>query len=51
MPTEYVCPGCGASVLVPNVAAAQIARDEQLGCNNVEQHDDNTALVMWPDDE
>lgn len=51
MPTEYTCPGCDSSVLVPNVAAVSIGRDEQIGCNNVEEHDDGDPLVMWPEDD
>lgn len=47
MPTEYECPGCGHTVLVPNTAAVHIGRDEQIGCNNVEEHEDGGPLVMW----
>lgn len=51
MPTEYTCPGCGSSVLVPNKAADIIDFDEQIGCNNVEEHDDDEPLVMWEEDD
>lgn len=51
MPTEFMCPECGNAVLVPNKAAYIIGYDEQLGCNNVGQHDDDKPLVMWEVDE
>jgi hypothetical protein len=47
MPTEYKCPSCGSTVLVPNVASKEISRYEEMGCNNIEQHEDNEAIVMW----
>lgn len=50
MPTEYTCPGCGSSVLVPNVADVHITWDEQIGCNNTDEHEDGKSLVMWPED-
>lgn len=50
MPTEYTCPGCDATVLVPNQAAAILGRDEQLGCANTTDHDEGEPLVMWSED-
>lgn len=47
MPTKYVCPGCNVEVLVPNRAAEIISFDEQIGCNNTEEHEDDDPLVMW----
>lgn len=51
MTVEYSCPGCDNSVLVPGRAAAIIGRDEELGCNNTDEHETSEPLVMWPEDE
>jgi len=47
MTTEYKCPSCGSTVLVPNVASKEIGLNKELGCNNTEQHEDNEAIIMW----
>jgi len=47
MPIEYTCPGCDSSVLVPVLAAVHIGKDEEMGCNNTDEHDDGDPLVMW----
>lgn len=38
------CPGCGSEVVVPE-GLGRMA----VGCNNVDQHDDEERLVMWPE--
>lgn len=49
MPTEFACPGCGSTVLIPNRAAQLIQdwNDEYVGCDNTDEHDDGEPLVMW----
>lgn len=51
MSTTYKCPGCGAEVLVPNKADAMLGPMEELGCNNIEEHDGDKPLVMWEEDD
>jgi hypothetical protein len=48
MPTEYTCPACGFSVLLPNVAAEEVSPNEEMGCNNIGKHPGGDVVVMKP---
>lgn len=50
MSTTYRCPGCGSEVLVPDGLLSSDPFSDSLGCNNVEEHDEGEALVMYPQD-
>lgn len=51
MPTEYECPGCGYTVIVPSKVAAILGPGEGLGCGNVDEHENGEPLVMWEEND
>jgi len=51
MTTEYTCPGCDSTVLVPDAAASLLGMHEHIGCGNTDEHDSGDSLVMWEEED